>query len=188
MNDVQLVVALDDPTKGKTRDVLAEHVYGAGPILEQPYGSNTPKHTRYISGLDIEIPWPRSTAQPLKDEASDTVRLDVEMPTWIPSLDHAPFPPSVIDELRNKYSKYRTRHESEYVKEKKMEEYRKEYLQSQTMLTPRGQLRALKLAEKAEALNSRKDADGNMIMEPGTAEFIEKFMQKRKGNKAKSAA
>ena len=41
----------------------------------------------------------------------------------MPTLLHPPMPMSVIDELRNKYSKFRTRHDPEYIAAK-MEEDR----------------------------------------------------------------
>ncbi|KAA8644832.1 hypothetical protein EYZ11_007926 [Aspergillus tanneri] len=180
IDDVRLVVALDDPTTGQTRDVLVEHVYGGGPILERVYGSDTPKHTRYIAGEDIEIPWPRSEPPAAKDEEWDTLRMEVETPTWVPSLHNAPFPPNVMDELRNKFSKYRTRHDPEWVEAKKMEEYRKEYLQSRSLLTPKGELMARIQAKKEERLNARRDADGNYLLDDQTVGFIENFMKEKK--------
>lgn len=49
-----------------------------------------------------------------KDQEVDTLRFEVEDKTWIPTLLRAPMPASVVDELRNKYSRYRTRHEPAY--------------------------------------------------------------------------
>lgn len=177
VDDVRLVVALDNPETGVTRDVLVKHMYGGEPFLEREYGSDTPKHTRYIAGEDIEIPWPRSEVPSFKDEEWDTLRMEVESWSWVPTLNKAPFPSGVMDELRNKYSKYRIRHDPEYVKQKKLEEYRKEYLHSQSMMTPQSQYRAMKQAEKAEAMKTRRDADGNMIMNEPTANFISHYLK-----------
>jgi large subunit ribosomal protein L24 len=102
--------------------------------------------------------------------------MEVETPTWIPSLHYAPFPPSVLDELRNKFSKYRTRHDPEFVEEKKMEDLRREYLQSRSLLTPRGELLAMVQKKREEELERRRDADGNMILDKETESFIESFM------------
>ncbi|KAF7597458.1 hypothetical protein BBP40_003705 [Aspergillus hancockii] len=184
LDDVRLVVALDDPATGQTRDVLVEHVHGGEPILEREHGSETPRHTRYITGENIEIPWPRSEPPVMKDEEWDTLRMEVETPTWTPSLHYAPFPPSVLDELRNKFSKYRTRHDPEWVEAKKMEDYRKEYLQSRSLLTPKGELMAMLRAKKGERLNARRDADGNMLMDDQTTGFIENFLKEKVANKA----
>ncbi|KAL4881464.1 hypothetical protein BJY04DRAFT_188990 [Aspergillus karnatakaensis] len=176
IDDVRLVVALDDPVTGKTRDVLVEHVYGGGPWLEREHGIDTPRHTRYIAGEDIEIPWPKQDKANFKDEEWDTLRMEVETPTWTPSLHYAPFPPSVLDELRNKYSKYRTRHDPEFVEEKQMDDLRREYLQSRSLLTPRGELQAMFKKRGEEAMAKRRDEDGNLIMSKGTEAFIRKFM------------
>ncbi|KAL5365528.1 hypothetical protein BJX96DRAFT_169173 [Aspergillus floccosus] len=184
IDDVRLVVALDDPATGTTRDVLVEHVYGGEPIMEREPGTSTPRHTRYIAGEDIEIPWPRSEPAQTKDEEWDTLRMEVETPTWMPSLLSAPFPPSVMDELRNKFSKYRTRHDPEWVEQKKLEDYRKEYLQSRSLLTPKGELMARIQANKQERLNARKDEDGNMIMDDQTVGFIESFMKESAAKRA----
>lgn len=157
--------------------------------MERPYGSSTPKHTRYIAGENIEIPWPREEEAPrFKDEPWDTLRMEVETPTWIPSLLHPPFESSILDELRNKYSKYRTRHDPEWVEEKKLEDYKEEYLKSRTLLTPQGELRAKRLKEKEEARKAKLDADGNYIMDKETAEFIERFMQQTAGKENTPAA
>lgn len=177
VDDVRLVVPLDDPDTGSSRDVIVEHVYGGEPIMEREWGTSTPKHTRYIAGLDIEIPWPRSQTLKQDDQAWDTLRMEVETPTWQPSLLEVPFPPSVMDEVRNKYSKYRTRHDPEWVEAKTLEDLRQEYFQSRTLLTPRGEFSMMMRAKKEEARKSSRDADGNLIMSPRTVGFIERFMK-----------
>ncbi|OJJ47480.1 hypothetical protein ASPZODRAFT_130970 [Penicilliopsis zonata CBS 506.65] len=188
IDHVKLVVTLDDPVTGTTRDMLVQHVYGGEPFLEREYGATTPKHTRYISGENIEIPWPRTEPPALKDEEWDTLRMEVETPTWLPSLEYAPFPPSVLDELRNKFSKYRVRHDPEWVREKKMEDYKKEYLQQQALLTPKGELMAMIRAKKEEALKSKCDADGNLVMDTQTVDFIDQFLQNKAQKKTQSIA
>ena len=47
---------------------------------------------------------------------SDTLRLDIDTPSWTPTLLRAPLPGTIIDELRGKYSKFRTRHDPDFVK------------------------------------------------------------------------
>ena len=49
-----------------------------------------------------------------KEFDGDTLRFEVEEKTWTPTLLRAPMPDGVIDELRNKYSRLRTRHEPAY--------------------------------------------------------------------------
>jgi large subunit ribosomal protein L24 len=62
----------------------------------------------------------------LEDYPSDTLRLEVEQKTFVPTLLRPPMPSSVIDELRNRYSVFRTRHDSEYIAKKIREEEEKE--------------------------------------------------------------
>jgi large subunit ribosomal protein L24 len=83
---------------------------------------------RFIPGLDISVPWPKTEKKPepsLEDTPSDTFRIDVDAKTYIPTLLRPPIPRSVIDELRNKYSVFRTRHEPEYLAKKEAEEEEK---------------------------------------------------------------
>ncbi|KAL1998095.1 hypothetical protein VTN02DRAFT_6875 [Thermoascus thermophilus] len=188
MDDVRLVVALDDPVTGNSKDVLVKHVHAGEPFLEREYGSNIPRHTRYIAGENIEIPWPTERPLQLKDEAWDTLRMEVETPTWIPSLLRAPFPPSVLDELRNKFSKYRTRHDPEFVEAKKMEDLKQEYLQSRTLLTPMGEFREMMRKKKEQRSKAKLDADGNVVMDDETANFIDRFMKQNAAKKNTNAA
>jgi large subunit ribosomal protein L24 len=102
--------------------------------------------------------------------------MEVETPTWVPSLRNAPFPSSVLDELRNKYSKYRTRHDPEYVAKKHVEDLKKEYIQKSYM-TPKEQLRAQHL-EREKILNSqRKNGTLKAHLSPATDAFIERYMK-----------
>jgi len=184
LDDVRLVVGLVDDTTGITRDVLVRHIDVGPPFLEREVGSTIPKHTRYISGENIEIPWSQPKTVQHKDEEQDTLRMEVDAHSWIPSLLSPPFQSSILDELRNKFSKYRSRHDPEWVKEKLMEDYRQEYLKSRTLLTPAGELRAKRLAEKENARLAKLDSDGNVIMNVETSTFIERFM-KQAAEKAK---
>lgn len=47
---------------------------------------------------------------------ADTLRYEVDAQTWTPTLLRAPLPTPVIDELRGKYSVFRTRHDEAFVK------------------------------------------------------------------------
>ncbi|KAL2808733.1 hypothetical protein BJX63DRAFT_21826 [Aspergillus granulosus] len=177
MDDVRLVVALDDPVTGQTRDVLVEHIRGGGPFLEREHGVDIPKHTRYIAGEDIEIPWPRPDPANLKDEVWDTLRMEVETPTWVPSLTSAPFPSSVLDELRNKYSKYRTRHDPEYVAKKRLEDVKKEYIR-ESFMTPREKIEADRLAREKLLHENKQGGKDSIPIRPATSSFIDEYMKK----------
>lgn len=179
IDDVRLVVPLDDPETGNVKDVLVKHLYASGPFLEREYGSETPKHTRYITGLDIEVPWPGMAPDEQRDEDVDTLRIDVEERTYMPSLQEAPFPLSVIDELRNKFSKYRQRHDPEWVEEQERKDYFKEFQESQKLHTPKTDYHERRLAEKEKEMESVKDENGNPKVSEETAKFIDQFMARR---------
>lgn len=61
----------------------------------------------------------------LQTHADDTARYDVDARTWTPTLLRAPLPFSMIDELRGKYSEFRTRHTKEFVEKVAANERRK---------------------------------------------------------------
>ncbi|WEW55429.1 hypothetical protein PRK78_000860 [Emydomyces testavorans] len=176
INDVRLVVPLEDPTTGTVKDVVVKHAYGGGPFLDRPYGSTTPRHTRYISGLDVEIPWPETEAPDYKDEPHDTLRIEVEAKTYVPSLQSFPMPESLIDELRNKYSKFRTRHDPEYIAKKQEEDAYQAWLKSKTLLTPKTEYLQKQVEERSKQRELAKDENGNYTLPKDTTDFIEKFM------------
>ncbi|KAL9030011.1 MAG: hypothetical protein Q9196_001825 [Gyalolechia fulgens] len=110
LSSVRLVTPLLDPTTGIKRDVIVNEL------------TLTPTGQRFIAnfmspdtGKPHYIPWPPKENPEFKDHDDDTLRIDVEHVTWVPSLLRAPMPSGVIDELRNKYSKFRTRHEDSYI-------------------------------------------------------------------------
>ncbi|KAI1978758.1 hypothetical protein LOZ53_002553 [Ophidiomyces ophidiicola] len=179
VDDVRLVVPLQDPFTGNVKDVVVKHAYGAGPFLQRPYGSTTPRHTRYISGLDVEIPWPEAEAPDYEDAPIDTLRIEVESKTYVPSLQSFPMPSSLIDELRNKYSKFRTRHEPEYLEKKQKEDAYQAWSKSRTMLTPKAEYLQKKTEEKQAQRELSKDESGNLKLSKDTSDFIESFMAKK---------
>ncbi|KAJ6113650.1 hypothetical protein N7523_006967 [Penicillium sp. IBT 18751x] len=186
MDNVRHVIALEDPDTQEVMDHIIEHAYAGKPYFERPSWSKLPRFTRYVSGLDIEIPWPKEEEPEIKDHDCDTSRYEVDIPSWTPTLESAPFPSSVLDELRNKYSRFRKRHDPEYVREKVIEEYRREWLDSQSLLTPLGQFRQQRAAKSAAAKASKLDANGNVIMDTETDAFISQFMNMNMGKSIKS--
>lgn len=188
LDDVCLVVPLEDPAIGITKDVVVKHVHGGGPFLERAYGTTTPKHTRYISGMDVEIPWPEPEAPEFKDEVSDTLRIDVEDRTFLPALQAYPMPPSVMDELRNKYSKFRTRHDPDYVAYQEQKEAKRQWHGSRTLFTPKTDLLVQRAEEKAKKLEEMKDESGDYVLSDQTADFIERYMRQQAKIKAKAKA
>ena len=121
LTSVNLITPLEDPTTGHLEDVVVKSLTDGPPYRRFFDGTTTPKHTRYISGLDIQVPWPEGRPIEYNAEEADTLRIDVEDRTFVPTLMTPPMPLGIIDELRNKYSKYRIRHEPEYVARKEAE-------------------------------------------------------------------
>lgn len=156
---VRLVHPLRDPDTGKVRDVVINELQPRNIIYDKPTGRVTWK--RVVPGLNIEIPWPRAfeeaerseLVQTLPDYPCDTLRYDVERRTYVPTLLKPPMPVEVIDELRNKYSKFRTRHEPEYIARKEEEAAAKVAARKKamTMQTPLKELNA-KIRDEKRAL------------------------------------
>lgn len=136
LKSVRLVFPLPDPTTGVTRDVIIKKLVN-GPIFHDRY-TGRKRWSRRIPGLDIIVPWPKIEPKEHKEYGCDTLRIDVESQSFIPSLLKPPMPPSVIDELRNKFSIFRTRHDESYVAEKirEEEEVQAKKLLSEQMRTP----------------------------------------------------
>lgn len=121
LTSIRLVYPLTNPETGLTRDVIVKKVISSKIWFDRRTGGH--KWTRLIPGLNIAIPWPKKTPVEHKDGPNDTLRIEVEERTFVPTMLHPPMPSSVIDELRNKFSKFRTRHDPEYI-EAKLEEDR----------------------------------------------------------------
>ncbi|KAF2200478.1 hypothetical protein GQ43DRAFT_463955 [Delitschia confertaspora ATCC 74209] len=114
-NQIQLVVKWKDPRTEQTKDVVVEKVEMRPRGHERDPDTNERIYDRFIPGTGIEIPFPDKERPELKDTDSDTLRITVEENSFIPTLLIPPMPETVIDELRNPYSKFRHRHEEEYV-------------------------------------------------------------------------
>lgn len=117
LSDVRLVHALPDPNTGRVRDVIVDKftvkkLSPDGPSL------------RYIDGTNEVIPWPAKTEPPSPENDDDTVAAVRDEVTWIPELLTQPLPAGVINELRNPYSRFRTRHTPEFIAAKKAEDER----------------------------------------------------------------
>ncbi|EGX97099.1 KOW domain-containing protein domain-containing protein [Cordyceps militaris CM01] len=117
--------------KSVTKDTIIRQLKAVPPRMESPnmtierwrYGN---KWDRIVPSLNRIIPWPETVAPEFEMTASDTARDQVEERTFYYSLTASPMPEGVIDELRNKYSKFRTRHEDWYVDAQEAETRAKE--------------------------------------------------------------
>ncbi|TVY55913.1 54S ribosomal protein L40, mitochondrial [Lachnellula cervina] len=164
VKSVRLVYPLTDAETGITRDVIVKKVVTSGMWFDKHKGTAT--WSRIIPGLDIKIPWPKKESVKNKDEPDDTLRIDVETKTFVPTLLRPPMPGSVIDELRNKFSVFRTRHEPEYIAAKEEEDRLKEERKrtSKQMRTP------LKEANRLERKAKKALGKGKL-----TEEMLEKI-------------
>jgi large subunit ribosomal protein L24 len=124
IDKVRLIFPLTDRETGVTRDVIVKKLVSGKIRVDRVTGKR--KWARIIPGLNIAVPWPKIEPKQHKDCAVDTLRAEVESRTFVPTLFRPPFPSTVIDELRNKYSKFRTRHDPEYVAAKMKEDELKE--------------------------------------------------------------
>ncbi|GIZ43367.1 hypothetical protein CKM354_000659700 [Cercospora kikuchii] len=160
--DVQLVYALPDPETGIPRDAIIEK-------LEVVDGF------RVIPGSNTFLPWPEKDELPEEHEEyeDDTLRHAVEERTFRPFLIRPPMPLSVIDELRNKYSRFRTRHEYDYKVQKELEDAKVEERKGlmKTMRTP--------LQELAEVREKQKAAHQKELTEEQMAKIGEIIAQER---------
>lgn len=114
--------------------------------------TKTTEWDRYVPGLNTIIPWPEKTDPEEKQTKADTAREAVQEATFVPTLLRAPMPDTLINELRNQYSRFRTRHETWYIEKKVAEEEAKKAAKkaADTMLTPADEFnRQRKTARKA---------------------------------------
>ncbi|GAB1312960.1 hypothetical protein MFIFM68171_03170 [Madurella fahalii] len=120
---VRLVHPITDPETGVTRDVIIRELKPIGITHDRP--TRKVVWARFVPGLNMRIPWPKVPPKTYEDHPVDTLRLEVEERTFVPTLLRPPMPEAVIDELRNRYSKFRTRHTPEYIAKIEAEEAEK---------------------------------------------------------------
>ncbi|KAH8596499.1 putative 54S ribosomal protein L40, mitochondrial [Bisporella sp. PMI_857] len=171
LKHVRLVAPLK--TKGQDiRDVIIKEI-GTSHFIEDRDRMKL-EHRRFIAGTHTEIPWPLKEDEDIKDQPGDTLRLDVEVRTFVPTLLRPPMPLSVIDELRNRFSKFRTRHDPEYIEAKMQEDREKQAKKAQIkeMETP------LKALHKQEQRLRRKMAK-KQILSPKMLTKIGAILEER---------
>lgn len=117
---VRLVYPLPDTATGVPRDRLLKTLVKRETRFD--VYENETVWSRFLMPQNVRIPWPETDEPTNQDEASDTLRIDVEEKTFLPTLLRPPMPLSVIDELRNKYSKFRDRHDDDWVASKLAED------------------------------------------------------------------
>ncbi|EXJ77726.1 hypothetical protein A1O3_09955 [Capronia epimyces CBS 606.96] len=152
IDSVRLVHRLKDDETGRDRDVIVKLIRGGAPYLQREPYSPLPRHTRYIAGEDVEIPWPEVDTPTYQTFDCDTNRFDVESQSYIPSIYQPPLPRSeILDELRaDKYARDREWHDDEYVRMKVLEDARAAWYAQRKLQSPLERLaeHKRKLAEK----------------------------------------
>ncbi|KAI9680475.1 MAG: hypothetical protein M1817_003915 [Caeruleum heppii] len=146
VSSVRLVYPLPDPITGVKRDVIVKELAHT-PVWIDPH-LRTKRWARYIPGLNVMVPWPKKEPKKHENYDIDTLRIDVEQKTWVPTLLRPPMPMSVIDELRNKYSKFRDRHDEEYLAKKIAEDRSNRPDMEGLMITPLQEAKRLERKEK----------------------------------------
>jgi large subunit ribosomal protein L24 len=124
---VRMVYPITNPETGVTKDTIIRHLKATPPDMRSDhmthdrweYGN---KWDRVVPGMNISIPWPETQPPQFETHAADTGRVNVEDRTFYYNLLTPPMPSPVLDELRNKYSRFRTRHEPEYMARKAAQE------------------------------------------------------------------
>ena len=173
LSSVNLIYPLQNPITGELRDVI---------ITQMTRGKvRDPKKPpeRYIADYEspFSIPYPEEEEVEYKDHDCDTFRIEVEKRTWVPTLIRPPMPPSIIDELRNKYSKFRDRHDEDFILKKKKEDEaaeRKKRELKQLMRSPTQEL------YKREQ-NRKKRAGSKQKLDEDTLSIIGQHMAKHRG-------
>ena len=160
---VRLVYPLPDPATGQPRDVIIDRLecFRLPGKKRNSRDHNDLDHEfeRYIPGTNTSIPWPESSQPDPETFEVDTPAMVLEDRSFRPYLLAAPMPVSVIDELRNKYSRFRTRHDAEYIEKKEAEAERevKRKELGKTMRTPLQELAELRAQQKKNAERELSD-------------------------------
>ncbi|KAF3929858.1 hypothetical protein ABW19_dt0204125 [Dactylella cylindrospora] len=163
--DVRLVHQVPDPQTGVLRDAIVKKIRIAD-VRKDVYGKKTWK--RYIAYTNTLIPWPKVDEKEHEDQPCDTKRMDAEERTYVPTLLKPPFPDTVIDELRGKYSVFRDRHDREFVEKKMREDAEKKAAQKARVVTPLMEINRKIRREKME-LGKKQKLTGDLLEQIGQA-------------------
>lgn len=169
-NDVRLVVPMADPETGELKDTIVADI-GMSRVFHDRRNDEF-IWDRFIKGTEIQIPWPEKVEKEQHDMEGDTRIMHVETVTYTPTLLSSPFPKSVIDELRNRYSKFRTRHDPEFLARLRQEEEEAAARANMRVRTPINEFNKLRRDERK--------ALGPPVITEAILEQIGKVMAKNK--------
>ncbi|RPA89881.1 hypothetical protein L873DRAFT_1822055 [Choiromyces venosus 120613-1] len=177
-HDVRLVYPLPDPTTGALRDTIIANIQMSKVWHNKV--TNTTSWKRLVPGIDgIVIPWPPKEKPEYVDHPGDTRIMHVELKTYFPTLLIPPFPLEVVDELRNKYSKFRIRHDPAWVAKKEAEDAALKAKEGERVLTAVQELNRKSRRER-KALGPPVLADADLeyigrVMAQNRPELLEKL-------------
>lgn len=152
INDVRLVLRHQEDGTFVERDMIVRHLRGGAPHYEREYGSNIPRHTRYVAGEDLEIPWPSPEIQDQERESVDTPSREVQYHSYKPEMVNPPLPDGVMNELYNKFSPRRTQHDDEWIQRKIMEDARSLWYEKRDLLTQKRKEKPPVIETRAELI------------------------------------
>ncbi|GAB1731250.1 hypothetical protein NU195Hw_g4221t1 [Hortaea werneckii] len=183
INDVRLVYPLPDPETGIPRDVVIDRLININYEFDKAKKEWT-QGDRLIPGTNTIIPWPEKADEYHEDFENDTLRLNVDEQTFRPFLLHPPMPLSVIDELRNKFSRFRTRHDWDFIERKELEDERVEKRKelAKGMRTPLQELAEVRRKEREEKQRDLSDEQLAKIGEVIAAERAKATQTLRDGS------
>ncbi|KAF2461698.1 hypothetical protein BDY21DRAFT_275517, partial [Lineolata rhizophorae] len=155
IRSVRLVYKVKAPSSPVEEDVIVERVqvnYVWDPDTDEKVKE------RVIPGLGIKIasaPKPEPLTE--SDQPPDTLRIRTEELTWVPTLRTLPMPRGVIDELRNRFSKYRRQLEPGFERKLRAREAEQEAIKEsvKTMMTPKAQLRMVQAEKRREEMEKK---------------------------------
>ena len=167
---LRLVYPLPHPGTGLVRDTIIHQLVASGVVYDRPTHSSS--FSRVVPRLNISIPWPVGPDKKSPEEEQayrvDTVRMEVEKPTFVPTLFNPPIPPAVLDELRGRYSRFRTRHEPKWERTRMRRDVNRDIRKKQDLMLMRTPAHEFNVVQKLE----RKAAgvpklDKNMLIRIG---------------------
>lgn len=175
-DELKLVFPLRDQTTGHFEDVVLDKVdlRNAGWVEHRNGHREYIQGQRFLPGTKTPLPWPKLEEKP-KPEGfdDDTLRISVDDITHRPYLLQPPMPMSVIDELRNKYSIFRSRHEPEYIAQKEAQDRAAQHKQNLARLV------STPLAELKEQQRQQKLANPLKLTEEQLARIGEVMAQEK---------
>ena len=148
---------ITNPDTGVTKDAIISELRPIAPNMQSvnmtfERWEHGIKYDRLVPALNMTIPWPAATVPEVTTHEGDTARDEVDNRTFFYNLLTPPMPDQILNELRNPYSRFRTRHEAWYIEKKEAEDAAKKGRANmlKSMQTPEDELSEKRRKAKAE--------------------------------------